>query len=375
MSGSLIIGIMSGTSADGISAAAVRLTDGDAPSAELLQFLSIDYSASDRERLLRALDGASPEEYARLAFDLGAKFADAALAVISEAKLAAKDVRAIASHGHTIWHVPPHGTWQLGESAVIAERTGVDVVSDFRVRDVAAGGQGAPLVAIADRLLFAHASRPRALQNLGGIANVSVVPPRASAAEVLAFDTGPGCAVIDGVTRALVPALPYDVDGALAARGRPIAAALDESLADPYFATRPPKSTGREKFGRDFIARFIARCRAVDPRASNEDLVSTAVALTARSIAIAYEKFVSGGAQDVLLSGGGAKNPTLVRAIRAALAPRDVRLFSSEFFDDAAKEAVAFALLGWLFLERRAGNVPSATGASGARILGKLTPA
>ena len=375
MSASVLVGLMSGTSADGVTAAAVRITGGSAPEVELLHFLEAEYSAADRERLLRAVESATPEAYARLAFDLGAKLADAALAVMRDARLDAKDVRAIASHGHTIWHAPPHATWQLGESAVIAERTGVDVIADFRVRDVAAGGQGAPLVAIADQLLFSHASRPQALQNLGGIANVSVVPPRNAPGSVLAFDTGPGCAVIDGVTRALVPALPFDVDGALAARGTPIGAALDESLTDPYFAEPPPKSTGRERFSRDYIARFVARCRAVDPRASNEDIVATAVALTARSIGIAYQRFVPATAHDVLLSGGGARNPALVRAIKEELRDRDVRRFSDDYFDDAAKEAVAFALLGWLFLERRAGNVPSATGAAGPRILGKLTPA
>jgi anhydro-N-acetylmuramic acid kinase len=373
VSDSILIGLMSGTSADGVSAAAVRI-DARGPRVELLRFITIEYTSAERDRLLRAAEGAPPEEYARLAFDLGAKLADAALAVMRAAQLDANDIRAIASHGHTVWHAPPHATWQIGESAVIAERTGIDTLADFRVRDVAAGGQGAPLVAIADQLLFSHASRPRALQNLGGIANVSVVLPR-HATGGFAFDTGPGCAVIDGVVRTLVPALPYDVDGVLAARGTPIAAALEESLADPYFEVSPPKSTGRERFSRDYIARFVARCRAVDPRASSEDIVATAVALTARSIGIAYERFVRPDVDDVLLSGGGVKNPSLLRAIRDVLAPRAVRLFSEEFFDDAAKEAVAFAFLGWLHLEHRAGNAPESTGAAGPRILGKLTPA
>jgi len=375
----VIIGLMSGTSADGISAAAVRFTaagaERRAPSAELLQFVSLDYAPDQRDRLLRAAEHATADEYARLGFNLGAWLAVAARAVMDEARLAPRDVRAIASHGHTLWHAAPHATWQAGESAVIAERTGVQVISDFRVRDVAAGGQGAPLVAIADQMLFAHTSRPRALQNLGGIGNVSVVPARGRDAAVTAFDTGPGCAVIDGVVRTLVPPLPYDLDGALAERGAPVAAALEETLADPFFAEPPPKSTGRERFSRDYIAKFIARCRAADPNVRIEDIVATAVALTARSIAIAYERFVPGPLADVLLSGGGARNPALVRAIRDALAPRTVRLFSEEFFRDDAKEAVAFALLGWLFLEGMPGNVPSATGARGPRLLGKLTPA
>ncbi|HUO52984.1 MAG TPA: anhydro-N-acetylmuramic acid kinase [Gemmatimonadaceae bacterium] len=394
----ILIGLMSGTSADGISAAAVRFTpsaapltpsaaplapsaerrapspEPRAPSAELLHFLTLDYTPEQRDRLLRAAESGTAAEYARLNYELGAWLAVAARAVIEGAKLAPRDVRAIASHGHTLWHAAPHDTWQAGESAVIAERTGLPVISDFRARDVAAGGQGAPLVAIADRMLFAHPARPRALQNLGGIANVSLVPP-AGAGEVSAFDTGPGCAVIDGVVRTLVPSLPYDLDGALASRGAPVAAALEESLADPFFAEAPPKSTGRERFSRDYIARFIARCRAADPGARIEDIVATSVALTARSIAAAYDRFLPADIGDVLLSGGGARNPALVRAIRDALAPRTVRLFSEEFFRDDAKEAVAFALLGWLFLEGRPGNIPHATGAAGARILGKLTPA
>ena len=368
----VLIGLMSGTSADGISAAAVRLAP---PKAELLHFLTIDYTPAQRDRLLRAAETATPDEYARLNFDLGAWLGDAAREVMGAAHLSPRDVRAIASHGHTLWHIPPHGTWQAGESAVIAERTGVDVVSDFRVRDVAAGGQGAPLVAIADQMLFAHDTEPRALQNLGGIANVSVVPRRGDPAAPRAFDTGPGCTLIDGITRRLVPQLDYDVDGRLASHGMVVAGVLEELLADPFFAAPPPKSTGREHFGLDYLVDLINRCLWVQPAARPEDIIATAVALTARSIALAYERFIPEALEDVLLSGGGAKNPALVRAISQALAPRVVRRFSEEFFDDEAKEAVAFALLGWLHLERRAGNVAAATGARGARILGKLTPA
>ena len=373
----VIIGLMSGTSADGISAAAARFTaaaDGSI-GVELVSSLHVPYSAAQRERLLSALGSPSLDEIARLDFALGAWFAEAAESVIDEAKLRRDEVRAIASHGHTIWHAPPAATWQIGQSAVIAERTGIDVVSDFRVRDVAAGGQGAPLVSIADTMLFAHATSPRALQNLGGIANVSVVPPRGSGAPVLAFDTGPGCAVIDGVTRRLVPALDYDVDGRLAAAGHAIDLAVESLLIDKYFSAPPPKSTGRELFSSAYIDSLIDRCGAAEGSARPEDIIATAVALTARSIAMAYDRFVPRDVTEVLLSGGGARNPTLVRAIADALPGRTVRRFSDAFFDDEAKEAVAFALLGWLHLERRAGNLPSATGARGERMLGKLTPA
>jgi len=257
---------------------------------------------------------------------------------------------------------------------VIAERTGLAVVSDFRVRDVAAGGQGAPLVPIADALLFSGEGW-RALQNIGGIGNVTVVPPDGTLASVRAFDTGPGVTVIDAVVRTLVPSMRYDEDGRLAARGTPIGEVIDELLAHPYFAAEPPKSTGRELFDEAYVARFIERCRAVRRDASDEDVIATATALTVRSIADAYRRFVPEPVTEVLLSGGGAKNETLRAMIAEQLAPLAVRTFDERYFDGEAKEAVAFALLALLHLEGRAGNVPTATGARGYRVLGALTPA
>lgn len=372
-----MVGLMSGTSADGISAAVASFdrTDDGRVRTELLAHLSRPYTPAERERLLDAIERGTPAEYCRLNFDLGSWLADAALAVMGRAYLAPTDVRAIASHGHTVWHEPPHSTWQFGEAAVIAERTGVDVVSDFRVRDVAAGGQGAPLVPMADALLFSSPSHWRALQNLGGIGNVSIVPPSPAGTNVRAFDTGPGCAVIDGVTRALRPDLPYDVDGALARVGTAIPEVVDELLREPYFEALPPKSTGRELFSSSYIARFVQRCRSARPDASNEDIIATAVSLTASSIGDALRRFVREPVTEIVLSGGGARNPVLVDAIAAAVAPARARSFDELFFDGEAKEAVAFALLGWLHLEHRAGNVPVATGARGARLLGKLCPA
>ncbi|MEO7963719.1 MAG: anhydro-N-acetylmuramic acid kinase, partial [Gemmatimonadaceae bacterium] len=276
--------------------------------------------------------------------------------------------------GQTVWHVPGHSTWQIGEAAVIAERTGIPVVSDFRVRDVAAGGQGAPLVSIADALLFASDGNWRALQNLGGIGNVTIVPPRGDFASLRAFDTGPGVVIIDGVTRLVAPELPYDVDGRLARAGTPIASVVDRAMSDPYFLVPPPKSTGRELFTPAYITRFVEWCRTDRPGASNADLVATAVAFTARSLADAYSRFIPEDLGDVVVSGGGAQNPTLVEAIRQALGNRRVVRFSDVFFDGEAKEAVAFAFMGYLHLRGLPGNVPPATGARGARILGKLTP-
>ncbi|HEX7122185.1 MAG TPA: anhydro-N-acetylmuramic acid kinase [Gemmatimonadaceae bacterium] len=371
-----LVGLMSGTSLDGISAAVVRIAEsGERVDAQLLAFRQFPYSDVQRDRLAAALTGVTPEEYCRLDFDLGHWLADAAIAVIADAGVARGDIAAIASHGQTVWHVPGHSTWQFGQAAVIAERTRVDVISDFRVRDVAAGGQGAPLVPIADALLFASDSQWRALQNLGGIANVTVVPPGGTLDGVRAFDTGPGVVVIDGVTRLVAPGQRFDEGGRLARAGRAIDEVVIEALKHPYFAAPPPKSTGRELFTPQWIERFVAECRAAQPNAQPADIVATAVALTAASVADAFARFVPEPVSEVLVSGGGARNPALVEALAKALAPRTVRRFSECYFDDEAKEAVAFALLGFLHLAGRPGNVPRVTGARGPRILGTLTRA
>jgi anhydro-N-acetylmuramic acid kinase len=375
------IGVMSGTSLDGISAAAVRFADklGAAPvngetRATLLAFRVTPYTDEQHARLRKALSAGTAQDYCRLNFDLGSWLAEAVVGVLADAGVARSEIRAIGSHGQSLWHEPLHSTWQLGEAAVIAERTGVDVVSDFRVRDVAAGGHGAPLVSMADALIFSG-RRWRALQNIGGIGNVTVVPPNGSLDGVRAFDTGPGASVIDRVVRSLVPGLPYDVDGRLAAAGTPIDEVVNELLAAPYFASPPPKSTGPELFDARYVQTLIERARAVRPSARPEDIIATATSLTASSIADAYRRFLPEPIAEVLVSGGGARNPTLVDMLTRLVAPVHVRPFADEFFDGEAKEAVAFALLAYLHLARRLGHVPRATGAKGGRILGKLTPA
>lgn len=381
MSADVLVGLMSGTSLDGITAVVARFSEDEqglvAP--ELLAHVERPYTPGQRARLAAAMQGATPAEFTRLDFSLGAWLADAAVAAMAECGVARTDIRAIASHGHTLWHAPPQGSWQFGQPAVIAERTGVDVVADFRVRDVAAGGQGAPLVPIADALLFARPDGWRLLQNLGGIGNVTVLPPLSGAAPdltaVRAFDTGPGVCIVDGAVRLLRPGLSFDRDGALALKGRAVESVIESRLGDAWFDAPPPKSTGRERFTTAYIAEFVAQCRAERPGCSDEDVVATAVWFTARSIAKAVNSFVPQGISDVLLSGGGARNPALREAIAMVLAPRVVRLFGDVYFDGDAKEALAFAFLGWLHLHRRAGNVPGATGARGARILGALYPA
>jgi anhydro-N-acetylmuramic acid kinase len=374
----VLVGLMSGTSLDGISAAVARISRDGATGrigSELLGFRQVPYSQAQRARLAAALQGATPDEYCRLNFDLGDWLAAAAVGVIADAGVPRQEIAAIASHGQTVWHVPAHSTWQFGEAAVIAERTGIDVVSDFRVRDVAAGGQGAPLVPMADGVLFAHESRWRALQNIGGIGNVTIVPPGGDLTGVRAFDTGPGVVVMDAVVRRLEPGLPYDAGGALARAGRPLPDVIEQVLRHPYFSADPPKATGRELFSPEFVARFVDDCRAADAAATTPDIVATAVELTAASIADAFARFIPEPVSEVVVSGGGARHPVLMERLRAALAPRDVRLFSDVFFEGEAKEAVAFALLGYFFLEGMPGNLPRVTGARGPRILGTLTRA
>jgi anhydro-N-acetylmuramic acid kinase len=376
VSDGVFIGLMSGTSLDGISAAAVRFTERDGRTHfDLLAFRASAYTKEQRNRMLAAMTGVSTAEYSALAFDFGAWLGEAAIGVIADAGVARKDIVAIGSHGQTLWHAAPHDTWQFGESAVIAERTGIDVVSDFRVADVAAGGQGAPLVPIADAMLWSGEKHWRALQNIGGIGNVTVVPPGGTLEGVRAFDTGPGVGVIDAIVRELEPSLPYDVDGRLAAAGTPMDSVVDELLAADYFRQPPPKSTGRELFNAAYFANLIAKCRSAKKGATTADIVATATALTARSIADAYRRFLPEPIEEVLISGGGARNPALAQMIEQQLGGRVVRRFGEVFVDGEAKEAIAFALLAKLFLERKPGNVVAVTGARGPRVLGKLTPA
>ncbi len=380
----ILVGLMSGTSLDGIAAAVVRFHRTDATSrgdararagdvAELLAFESIGYSAEQRARLAGAMSQGSARDYCRLHVDLGTWLSDAAATVMRKAGVTNHDVAAVASHGQTLWHEPGHSTWQIGDGSVIAERLGVRVIHDFRARDVAANGQGAPLVSLADLQLFAAADGWRALQNLGGIGNLTVVPPLGSSGDAIAFDTGPACGVIDRVVTLLDPTRFYDADGSMAADGTPIESVLAALLADEWYALQPPKSTGREKYDAAFVTALVASCRASGPEVSDNDIVATATALTARTMALGYDRFVRQDLRDVVLSGGGARNPTLVRMIRAALPTRTVRTFDELFFDGEAKEAVAFAYIALQHLRGLPGNVPAATGAVGPRILGTRT--
>jgi anhydro-N-acetylmuramic acid kinase len=370
----LAVGLMSGTSLDGMDAALVRL---DGPThANLVHFVTRPYTDGERRQIRAALQGDGSEGgaaagFARLHARIAEWAVEAVEQLLAEARVPASEVAVIAFPGQTIWHEPPAVSWQLGEPAILAERFGVRVVSGFRARDVAAGGQGAPLVPMADLLLFAAGDAPRVLLNLGGMANLTYVPRRAQEDGVFAFDTGPGVAIIDAVARTVDRDCSFDRDGKLAARGVVNEGVLTELLNDEFFAQPPPKSTGRERFGDEYAA-------ALHRLVPGADGVATAVELTARSIANAVDRWIPGEA-DVVASGGGCHHPglmaTLATRLRSLQRSHALRRFEDIFFPGDAKEAVAFALLGYLTLHGQPGNVPAATGARGPRVLGAVTPA
>ena len=361
------VGLMSGTSLDGMDAALVRF---DGPTrAELVGFAHRPYHPEERRELEDAIERqvGGARRLAHLHARLGQWAAEAVDEVLGRSRIAAVDLDFIAFHGQTVWHEPPLVTLQLGEPAVLAERFGVRVISGFRGRDLAAGGEGAPLVPIADVLLFGGERHPRILLNIGGMANLTYVPARAVEEGAFAFDIGPGMAVIDAVARLADPGLSCDLDGRLASRGRPDEAMLALLLADPFFRQPPPKSTGRERFGNEYAGRLYSRLGI--------GAVATAVELTARSIAAAVQEWTPAGVE-VVGSGGGCRHPVLWGGLgdRLAAQGRALRSFSELFFPGEAKEAVAFALLGYLTVHGQPGNLPAATGARGRRVLGMITP-
>ena len=348
-----VAGLISGTSVDGIDVAVVDIGE----TVQLVASVTVPYPQAVREAILSVSNAVTHvSNIARLNFLLGELFAEA----LQRTGVPLHTIELIGSHGQTIFHEGEPvrflgrdvaSTLQLGEAAVIAQRTGIETIADFRPSDIAAGGQGAPLVPFLDYQLFRHPEHARIALNIGGIANVSVIPAQAAPGDVIAFDTGPGNMVMD----ALAP--PFDYNGEQARAGRVNSALLEQLLADPYYHRDPPKSCGREQYGRDFVRRT-----GID--------LATAVELTARTIALAVERYPQ--TRDVIVSGGGSHNGYLLERLRALLRPRVTT--SAEFgIDLDAKEAILFALLAHQTHQRRAGNVPSATGARKAAILGKVS--
>jgi anhydro-N-acetylmuramic acid kinase len=376
----IVAGVMSGTSADGIDVALVRLMGhGFRTRLELLAHKAFPYPAPVRRKVLAAMNAksASVADLARLNFLLAELYSDAILATQRSARLKCE---LVGCHGQTLYHQGDAHlflgrklavTWQTGEGSLIAERIGVPVVSDFRPADMVAGGKGAPLVPFLDYVLYRHRRRGRIVQNIGGIGNLTAIPARAKPEQVVAFDTGPGNMVIDALAECLLGRR-YDMDGKVAAKGEPIERVIHQVLASPFFWQKPPRTAGREQFGDDFVTWFQRRCG----KASKEDMLATATALTARTIATSVEMVMKRGKyRDYLVSGGGAKNPTLMRMIEEQLAPMKLRVQTTEDLGLPvdAKEAVAFALLAYQTWRRQPGNIPSATGAKRPAILGKVS--
>jgi len=409
----IVAGVMSGTSADGVDVALVQISSGsefgfrsgskrgsaagghECPphTVQLLGHASYPYPSKVRAAILAAMNARSARvaDLARLNFLLGELYADALLATQRRLRIKAE---LVGCHGQTLYHqgAPERflgrkitTTWQSGEGAVIAARVGVPVVSDFRPADMAAGGKGAPLVPYLDYLWFRDPHVGRIVQNIGGIANLTAIPAGAQAEDVIAFDTGPGNMVIDAVMQELFGKA-FDRDGKIASSGEVLEPVIEPLLQRAFFRARPPKTAGREEFGREFVRDFLRACG----RARKPDVVATATALSARSIAAAVQRFVvrktptspqpaeQWGARrftEIILSGGGARNPTLVSMLAEQLAPRGIVVrFSDEFgLPSDAKEAVAFAVLAYETWHRRASNVRSATGARKAAVLGKIS--
>jgi anhydro-N-acetylmuramic acid kinase len=344
---------MAGTSLDGVDAALVAFAPDGTPTLE--RFVTTPYPDRLRNDLLALI--ALGDVPAPLVLDdaLGRLFAEAAIAVRADAS-----VDFVGSHGQTVWHDPGVASRQIGNPAIIAAACHVPVVSDFRRADIAAGGQGAPLVPLADAVLFGNPDGPRTLLNIGGMANATYVPRLGVEDGVIAFDTGPGVAIMDLVARAVDPALRCDLDGRLAAAGRADEALLAELLADPWFEVPPPKSTGRERFGQAVAERIVAAC------GRTSDAVATATAFTARSIVAQLDRWLPSSRGDLLVAGGGLHNRTLCTSLPPFLP------FSDCFFNADAKEALVFAWLGWRTLHGLPGNLPAATGARGPRVLGSV---
>ena len=379
----LFAGLMSGTSLDGVDAVLLSVSGSDPAEVEweVAGFLSLPYEPWVRRRLREAIDSGRARDLAWCHSELARASSSTLRAVLREASVDGRALAAAGFHGQTVWHEPPGAegrgvTLQLGDAAALAEDLGCPVVADFRSADMAVGGQGAPLVPWPDWVLLRRPGVGRALQNLGGMGNVTWLPAEGGPEGVRGFDTGPGVALIDRAAElASAGGESMDRDGRRAAGGRVSEPLLEELLSDKFFDEPPPKSTGRERFG-DARLREIVASSPPGSDAGWNDLLATLTELTARSIALSYERFLPARAVDeVVLTGGGARNPTLVTAVRRHLAPLPVRTgFRALGLDPDAREAAAFALLAWAHLNGIPGNVPAVTGARGPRVLGALYP-
>lgn len=379
----LVIGLMSGTSADGIDAVLMDIT-GAPPCLDwqLIKHIHQPFNPHLQSEILACYDPVTSSSKLLCALNtgLGLAFAEAAMVVLDAACLSALQVDLIGSHGQTVWHSPDDplpATLQLGEPAYIAEETGITTIANFRPRDMAAGGQGAPLVALVDTLLFSHPEITRTCQNIGGIANLTYLPnshQQKQGMECLAFDTGPGNSLLDFCAHILSGGqLSCDLDGRMAGRGTVHQLLLETWITnESYYKRKPPKTTGRELFSEDYCRTLIDQAHSQS--LSDEDLFATLTALTAESIARAHRDFLPVFPQQVIVSGGGVRNPVLMKLLAAALSPAQVLVSDELGLPVEAKEAAAFAVLAYETWHNRPGNLPSATGARHPVVLGSITP-
>ena len=374
-----VVGLMSGTSADGVDAALVELEGcGLDTKLELIKFITYPFPKDVKDRVFRLFSPSdcSVEDVCEMNFVLGDIFAQAALEVIAQAGSRASEIDLIGSHGQTICHLPdgnPSSTLQIGEPAVIAQHTGVVTVGDFRVADVAVGGQGAPLVPYVDFLLFQDKEKSRAMQNIGGISNVTILPAGGGVDDILAFDTGPGNMVIDETVKIMTGGEKnYDHNGEIASKGIPDHELLQKLLLHEFISRRPPKTTGREEFGAHFAGELFDKAR--QQGISDDSLLATVTAYTAECIYQNYKQFILSeyDVSEILISGGGLHNLTLMGILRERFSPIPVRSVEDFGLASDAKEAIAFAVLANETIHGNTGNVPSATGAERPVVLGKM---
>lgn len=378
-----IIGMMSGTSADGVDAVIVELS-GQPPALnwKLLKHMHINYEPSLQAEIFTCFrpETSSVDRLCALNFALGEAYAGVVKSILAETGLKAEDIDLVGCHGQTLWHIPSGAqasTLQLGEATVIAERTGITTITNFRTRDMAAGGQGAPLVPALDVMLFSHPQLNRVLLNLGGIANGTYLPcesRRKQGEYPYAFDTGPANMLMDdGVRRITGGKQQFDESGHLAARGKVDEILLEQWMAaEPYFKMKPPKTTGRELFGAQYGAVLFEQARARG--LADVDIIATLTAFTTRSVAQAFRDFFPTTPDEIIASGGGALNPTLMGMIAKEMPGVKVYPIDLLGLGSDAKEAVAFAVLAYEAWHYRPGNVPAATGATHPVVLGSITP-
>ena len=377
-----VIGLMSGTSGDGIDAALCEIS-GEPPhiQAHIIMGITQPYEADFRQRILDSClpHKSSVDLLCQLNVDLGEQFAKVTLQLIEKAGLKPSDIDLLSSHGQAVWYnILPDGrassTLQITEAAVLAERTGITTISNLRARDIAAGGQGAPLTSYLDWLLLRHPDHWRAAQNIGGIGNVTFLPPLSDSESIpLSFDTGPGNVLIDAAVKYLTKGqLTFDQDGKMAEKGEANEAWLAELMEHPYFAQRLPKTTGRELFGTEMAQQLVAEGQKRN--LGNNDILATLTILTARSIADAYRRFAPRPIQEVILGGGGTRNPVLVQMLQSLFTPTPVHTHEDVGLDSDLKEGLVFALLGYETWHGRPGTHPAMTGASHPVVLGQITP-